>query len=138
MSSPGLRHRQRESRPLLLKFSPTSTEHLSFHQSSLNVRSLRLKETPLSPNDVRAQRLSGGIEDVVVRGQHVWVVRRTLDGLPEQDREMIRLLHHRRLTHTEIAQSLDIPLRDVTPRSDRAHRQLARQLGLQSAGHDLV
>jgi RNA polymerase sigma factor (sigma-70 family) len=58
-----------------------------------------------------------------------WQVRRALDTLPDHDRELIRLQHYGELTHTEIAEQLDIPLGTVKSRSFRAHRRLAGLLG---------
>jgi RNA polymerase sigma factor (sigma-70 family) len=59
----------------------------------------------------------------------VWEVRRALDTLPAQDRELIRLQHYRELTHAEIAERLNIPVGTVKSRSFRAHRRLAGLLG---------
>ena len=56
-------------------------------------------------------------------------VRRALDDLPEQDRQLIRLQHYDELTHREIAGELAIPLGTVKSRSFRAHRRLAQLLG---------
>jgi RNA polymerase sigma-70 factor (ECF subfamily) len=65
-----------------------------------------------------------------------WLLRRALDALPAQDRELIRLLHHGGLTRGEIAQRLAIPLVAIKGRSAGAHRNLARQLGrLRADGH---
>jgi RNA polymerase sigma factor (sigma-70 family) len=58
-----------------------------------------------------------------------WQVRQALDTLPDHDRELIRLQHYRELTHTEIAEQLEIPLGTVKSRSFRAHRRLAGLLG---------
>jgi RNA polymerase sigma factor (sigma-70 family) len=58
-----------------------------------------------------------------------WEVRKALDGLPDQDRELIRLQHFGSLTHTEISQELAIPLGTVKSRSFRAHRRMADLLG---------
>ncbi len=58
-----------------------------------------------------------------------WEVRQALDLLPDNDRELIRLQHYRRLTHTEIAHHLDVPVGTVKSRSHRAHRRLAQLLG---------
>ena len=55
----------------------------------------------------------------------VWQVRRAVAALPDPDRELIRLQHFGELTHTEIADRLDIPLGTVKSRSFRAHRRLA-------------
>lgn len=59
----------------------------------------------------------------------VWEVRKALETLPEQDRELIRLQHFNELTHTEIAARLAIPVGTVKSRSFRAHRRLADRLG---------
>jgi RNA polymerase sigma factor (sigma-70 family) len=59
----------------------------------------------------------------------VWEVRRALDALPAQDRELIRLQHFGELTHTEIAEQLAIPIGTVKSRTFRAHRRLAGLLG---------
>ena len=60
---------------------------------------------------------------------YVWQVRRALDTLSDQDRELIRLQHYRELTHTEIADHLAIPLGTVKSRSFRAYRRFAGLLG---------
>jgi RNA polymerase sigma factor (sigma-70 family) len=60
---------------------------------------------------------------------NVWLVRRAIDTLPDQDRELIRLQHYRQLTPTEIAARLGIPLGSVKSRSYRAHRRFAGLLG---------
>jgi RNA polymerase sigma-70 factor (ECF subfamily) len=59
----------------------------------------------------------------------VWEVRRAVDTLPDQDRELIRLQHFQQLSHAEIADRLTIPLGTVKSRSYRAHRRLAGLLG---------
>jgi RNA polymerase sigma-70 factor (ECF subfamily) len=59
----------------------------------------------------------------------VWEVRRAVEQLPDQDRELVRLQHYGELTHAEIANQLDIPLGTVKSRSFRAHRRLASLLG---------
>jgi RNA polymerase sigma-70 factor (ECF subfamily) len=58
-----------------------------------------------------------------------WQVRRALDTLPDPDRELIRLQHYAQLTHSEIAEQLEIPVGTVKSRSFRAHRRLAGLLG---------
>jgi RNA polymerase sigma factor (sigma-70 family) len=67
-----------------------------------------------------------------------WQVRRALDTLPDPDRELIRLQHYAQLTHSEIAEQLDIPVGTVKSRSFRAHRRLAGLLGhlRREATHD--
>jgi RNA polymerase sigma factor (sigma-70 family) len=68
----------------------------------------------------------------------VWQVRRALDALPDQDRQLIRLQHFREFTHNEIAHRLDIPLGTVKSRSFRAHRRLAGLLGHLRTEHESV
>lgn len=55
----------------------------------------------------------------------VWEVRRALQQLTQDERELIRLQHYGQLTHTEIARQLSIPIGTVKSRSHRAHRRLA-------------
>jgi RNA polymerase sigma-70 factor (ECF subfamily) len=55
-------------------------------------------------------------------------VRRAVDRLPPDEREVVRLQHFAQLTHVEIAQRLHIPLGTVKSRSHRAHRRLAHWL----------
>ena len=59
----------------------------------------------------------------------MWLVRRALDSLSAEDRELLRLQHDRRLTHREISDHLAIPLDRVKSRSHQAHRRLAVLLG---------
>jgi RNA polymerase sigma factor (sigma-70 family) len=59
----------------------------------------------------------------------VWEVRRAVDGLPPEERDVVRMQHLEGLTHTEIAQRLGVPPGTVKSRSFRAHRHLAARLG---------
>ena len=59
----------------------------------------------------------------------VWEVRRAIDGLPDEERQVVRLQHVDGLTHAEIASHLGGPMGTVKSRSFRAHRRLAGQLG---------
>jgi RNA polymerase sigma factor (sigma-70 family) len=52
-------------------------------------------------------------------------VRRALDELTPQDRDLIRMQHFDELSHAEIAVELEIPLGTVKSRTFRAHRRLA-------------
>ncbi len=58
----------------------------------------------------------------------VAAVRRAVDQLPPQDRELIRMQHFDELSHAEIATELAIPLGTVKSRTFRAHRKLAGAL----------
>jgi RNA polymerase sigma factor (sigma-70 family) len=58
-----------------------------------------------------------------------WEVRRAIDELPPDERELVELQHLYGLTHTEIAARIDVPVGTVKSRSFRAHRRLAARLG---------
>ena len=58
-----------------------------------------------------------------------WQVRQAVDGLPDHERDVVRLQHFEGLTHPEIAERLDLPVGTVKSRSHRAHRRLAGLLG---------
>lgn len=55
-------------------------------------------------------------------------LRRALDALPEEERQVIRLSHLEGLTHPEIAARLDVPVGTVKSRSHRAMGRLGRAL----------
>ncbi len=55
-------------------------------------------------------------------------VRRALDDLPPDEREVVRLSHFVGLSHAEIGERLGIPAGTVKSRSARAHRRLAAAL----------
>jgi RNA polymerase sigma-70 factor (ECF subfamily) len=59
----------------------------------------------------------------------VWEVRRAVEDLPPDERDVVRLQHLEGLTHTEIAERLGVPPGTVKSRSFRAHRHLAARLG---------
>jgi RNA polymerase sigma factor (sigma-70 family) len=59
----------------------------------------------------------------------IWEVRRALDELPDDERQLVRLAHFEGLTHTEIAARLHVPVGTVKSRTFRAHRRLATLLG---------
>ncbi|HET7488154.1 MAG TPA: RNA polymerase sigma factor [Acidimicrobiales bacterium] len=58
-----------------------------------------------------------------------WEVRRAVDALPPDEREVVRLQHAGGLTQAETASKLGIPLGTVKSRSARAYRRLAGRLG---------
>ena len=69
----------------------------------------------------------------------VWEVRRAIDALPADDRELVRLQHFLGLSHAEIADRLDIPLGTVKSRTFRVHRRLVGMLShLRSDTDDTV
>jgi RNA polymerase sigma-70 factor (ECF subfamily) len=59
----------------------------------------------------------------------VWEVRRAIDELPAEERDVVRLQHLEELTHAEVAERLDVPVGTVKSRSFRAHKRLAGRLG---------
>jgi RNA polymerase sigma factor (sigma-70 family) len=59
----------------------------------------------------------------------VWEVRRAVDELPEEERQVVQLQHLDGLTHAEVAARLDVPVGTVKSRSFRAHKRLAGRLG---------
>lgn len=59
----------------------------------------------------------------------IFEVRRALDDLPPEEREVVRLSHLDGITHPEIAERLGIPLGTVKSRSARGMRRLAAALG---------
>ena len=70
------------------------------------------------------------VDDTVVpiafeRTWEAFEVRAALDQLPDDEREVVRLAHFEGLTHSEIAEKLDVPIGTVKSRSFRAHRRLA-------------
>jgi RNA polymerase sigma-70 factor (ECF subfamily) len=59
----------------------------------------------------------------------VWQVRAAIEALPIDEAAIVRLQHLDGMTHSEIADELDIALGTVKSRSHRAHRKLAGLLG---------
>lgn len=55
-------------------------------------------------------------------------VRRAVDDLPEEERDVVRLSHLAGFSHPEIAERLGVPVGTVKSRSHRAHRRLAAAL----------
>jgi RNA polymerase sigma factor (sigma-70 family) len=66
----------------------------------------------------------------------VWMVREAIDGLPDDEREIVRLQHLEQFTQSEIAERLNLPLGTVKSRSYRAHKLLALRLGHLRDGPD--
>jgi RNA polymerase sigma factor (sigma-70 family) len=57
-----------------------------------------------------------------------WEVRRALDQLPAEERDVLRATHFDGMTHEEAARALGIPIGTVKSRSFRAYRRLAEFL----------
>ncbi|MGF1596364.1 MAG: RNA polymerase sigma factor [Acidimicrobiales bacterium] len=77
--------------------------------------------------------------DVAVTGEAMermrerFEIRRAVDALPSEERDVVRLAHLLGLTHAEIADRLGVPLGTVESRSSRAHRRLATSLACLAA-----
>lgn len=91
-----------------------------------------------------ARPTRGGHEpetDVGVGGdtfEQTWIrfeVRRAIDTLPADEREVVRRAHLLGETHTQIADVLGVPVGTVKSRSGRAYRRLARALAHLDANH---
>jgi RNA polymerase sigma-70 factor (ECF subfamily) len=78
----------------------------------------------LAPDDPAVTTLPPDID----RWHDRWQVRRAIDELVEDEREVVRLQHLEGLTHAEIAERLGVPVGTVKSRSHRAHRRLAASL----------
>ena len=57
-----------------------------------------------------------------------WELRRALDELPPDEREVLRQAYFEGRTHSDIAARLGVPLGTVKSRSHRAHHHLAKRL----------
>lgn len=62
------------------------------------------------------------------RSVEIYEVRQALDGLPDEEREVMKLSHLMGMTHTEIAERLGVPIGTVKSRSGRAKKRLAAVL----------
>jgi RNA polymerase sigma-70 factor (ECF subfamily) len=69
----------------------------------------------------------------------VWEVRRAIEELPVDAREIVRLLHLEGYTVEQVAAQLALPVGTVKSRSFRAHRKLVAVLGhLRAPDQELV
>ena len=62
------------------------------------------------------------------RSWRAWEVRRAVDSLGEDEREVVRLAHLEGLSFPEVSERLGIPVGTVKSRSHRAYRRLSEQL----------
>jgi RNA polymerase sigma-70 factor (ECF subfamily) len=99
------------------------------------------RRTAIDVHRREARRAHDPIEDVTAHpslitlpesaeaAYDVWEVRRAIDELPEEERQIVRLQHLDGWSQGEIAAHLRVPLGTVKSRSFRAHRHLAARLG---------
>ncbi|MCL1600017.1 MAG: sigma-70 family RNA polymerase sigma factor [Actinomycetia bacterium] len=57
-----------------------------------------------------------------------WQVRLAVEGLPPDERDILKHTYFLGYTHQETAERLDVPVGTVKSRSHRAHRKLAQSL----------
>jgi len=57
-----------------------------------------------------------------------WTVQEALRQLSDDDREIVRLTFYEDLTHTQVAERLNVPVGTVKSRSHRLYRRLAKLL----------
>ncbi|MEV6282772.1 sigma-70 family RNA polymerase sigma factor [Kribbella sp. NPDC051770] len=90
-------------------------------------RERRSSETlPLEPEHLdRVISVEGVTMDETWR---IWQVRRALDELPADERDVLRLAYHEGMSQSEVAQRLGIALGTVKSRTARAQRRLAERL----------
>jgi RNA polymerase sigma factor (sigma-70 family) len=69
------------------------------------------------------------LPESVESAYEVWEVRKAVDELPADERDVVRMQHLEGMSHSEIAGRLGVPPGTVKSRSYRAHRQLAARLG---------
>jgi RNA polymerase sigma factor (sigma-70 family) len=65
------------------------------------------------------------VEPATAALHDTWEIRRAVEELPENEREVVRMQHFEELTHPEIADRLGIAIGTVKSRSFRAHKRLA-------------
>ncbi|MFC8015663.1 RNA polymerase sigma factor [Streptomyces cinereoruber] len=61
----------------------------------------------------------------IERAWQAWQVRRALDELPQDEREVLRLAYFDGMTQSEVSMHLGVPLGTVKSRTARAQRRLA-------------
>lgn len=98
------------------------------------IDALRRERHPTRGGAVAAVDVPVGVMEVPVDPpsmERTWALhelRRALDGLPEEERQVVRLSHLEGLTHHEIAARLGVPVGTVKSRSHRAIGRLGRAL----------
>jgi RNA polymerase sigma factor (sigma-70 family) len=65
------------------------------------------------------------VEPATAALHDAWEIRRAVEELPENERQVVRMQHFEELTHPEIADRLGIAVGTVKSRSFRAHKRLA-------------
>lgn len=91
------------------------------------IDALRMESKPTRGGHDREVDVGSDAESL----EHVWEryeIRRALDALPVDEREVVRRSHLLGHTHEEIAVQLGVPIGTVKSRSSRAHKRLAAAL----------
>jgi RNA polymerase sigma-70 factor (ECF subfamily) len=68
------------------------------------------------------------VEPATAALHDAWEIRRAVEELPENERQVVRMQHFEELTHPEIADRLGVAIGTVKSRSFRAHKRLATLL----------
>ena len=75
-----------------------------------------------------------GAQDALIREDLAGAVRRAIEALPAEQREVVILKEYQGLTFLEIAQALDVPVSTVKTRLYRGLGQLRLRLERQGIG----
>ena len=84
----------------------------------------RKESRSVASEDVDVQALPPSLDLI----WEMFEVRRALEKLSDEERQVVKLSHFEGLTHAEIAEHMGIPLGTVKSRSHRAHRRLLELL----------
>lgn len=91
-------------------------------RSAIDIYRRERRRTPTGTPEVVVEDLS------FARVWESFEVRLAVDQLSDEEREVIRMSHFEELTHSEIAERLDVPVGTVKSRSHRAHKNLLKAL----------
>ena len=96
------------------------------------IDALRRERDPMSDIDAVAHQLTSS-DPEFDEVYEAFEVRRAVDALPTEERDVVELSHNVGLSHREIGERLGIPMGTVKSRSARAHKRLAAALSHLSA-----
>lgn len=91
------------------------------------IDALRRERDPMTDLDSVAHRLTS-VDPEFDEVYQAFEVRRAVDALPNEERDVVELSHNVGLSHREIGERLNIPIGTVKSRSARAHKRLAAAL----------
>ena len=91
------------------------------------IDALRRERDPMTDIDSVVHRLTS-LDPEFAEVYQAFEVRRAVDALPAEERDVVELSHRVGLSHREIGKRLNIPIGTVKSRSARAHKRLAAAL----------